>query len=88
MNKNKLLKIVELVKLSSEDIIPKGYYTREELQENMHCKRDKVCRLIKEYSKRYPDKIKVKKFKIRNTSGTLSSVPHYKFLSNKFLSKV
>ena len=78
MNKAKLIKIQKLFISSSEDTIPKGYYRREEIQKQLDCSADKACKFIKQYATKYPNSVKIKRFIIRNSAGTLSSIPFYK----------
>ena len=79
MNKTKLLKLAkELSREGTTDSVPKGYYTRTEIEKILNRGTDYVCRFLKELQQNKPDKIITKRYKIRNASGGVSSIPHYK----------
>ena len=79
MNKTKLIKLMKELRFkTSEDVIPKGYLSREELCKMLGVGTTAVCLMLKRIKEKAPDKIQIKRFKIRNATGTLSSVPHYK----------
>jgi hypothetical protein len=79
MNKTKLLKLAqELSREGNVDSIPNGYYTRLEIEKMLNRGTDYVCRFLKELQQNKPDQIITKRYKIRNASGGISSIPHYK----------
>lgn len=79
MNKIKLLKLAqELSREGTTDLVPKGYYTRADIEKMLNRGTDYVCRFLKELQQNKPDQIITKRYKIRNSAGGVSSVPHYK----------
>ncbi|CAB5178914.1 hypothetical protein UFOVP157_52 [uncultured Caudovirales phage] len=79
MNKNKLLKLAKSLSLEgSEEVVPKGFYRREELCKMMGYGTNYVCQFLKNIKLNEPERIEHKRFKIRNSSGGISSIIHYK----------
>lgn len=79
MNKIKLIKLAKELRLEgSVETIPDGFYSREQLSKLMGFKTDYVCRFLKELKNNKPNKIQTKRFKVRNSSGSISSIPYYK----------
>ena len=79
MNKNKLIELSRSLSLEgSEESVPKGFYRREELCKMMGFGTDYVCRFLKRLRLNKPENIESKRFKVRNSSGGISSIIHYK----------
>ena len=79
MNKTKLLKLVKELRLEGEsDVVPKDYISTQEMCKKLKFTKDAVCNMIKKIKDKSPDKITMKRFRIRNSSGMACSIPHYK----------
>ena len=79
MNKTKLIKLVKEIRLEgATDVVPKGYITREQMSKKLKVCKDTTCKIIKKLKEKTPEKINMKRFRIRNPSGMVCSIPHYK----------
>jgi hypothetical protein len=78
MNKAKLLKLARLIREPSEDEVPEGYFSREQLQEAFNMGKENTCKVIKKFIQENPSKIAMRKLRRKNSSGTISIVPYYK----------
>jgi hypothetical protein len=78
MNKAKLLKLARLIREPAEDEVPKGYFSREELQEALGFGKEETCKVIRKFIQNNKGKVAMRKLRRKNSSGTISIIPHYK----------
>jgi len=78
MNKAKLLKLSRLLREPVQDEVPEGYFSRDELQNIYNETKENTCKIIRNFMKNNPEKITMRKLRIKNTAGTISIIPHYK----------
>ena len=83
MNKAKLIKLSKLLREPNADVIPDGYFSREQLQNIYKETKENTCKIIRKFMSKNPDKITMKKFRVKNVSGTISIIPYYKFNHEK-----
>lgn len=78
MNKTKLLKLVRALKEPTLDTIPRGWKSRFQLQKEMNVHFATMCLIIKKLKTAHPDKVHVRKFRVKNCVGNVAIVPFYK----------
>jgi len=78
MNKAKLLKLARLIREPVEDEVPKGYFSREQLQEALGMGKEQTCKVIRDFIQANQSKVAMIKLRRKNLSGTISIIPYYK----------
>jgi len=78
MNKAKLLKLARLIREPAEDEVPKGYFSREELQTTFGIGKEQTCKIIRDFIQANQGNVDMRKLRRKNSSGTISIVPYYK----------
>jgi hypothetical protein len=78
MNKAKLLKLARLIRETSEDEVPDGYFSREQIQESLGMGKENTCKVIRKFIKKNEGSVAMKKLRRKNSSGTISIIPYYK----------